>query len=184
MTNFRMKKIDVSVPKNKKSRGFTILKLSALFFLLIWSGYGILSFITAYDFRSPIILQTPIIKKRNATVSPVSKKKHSLLPFVQKVYASEPITPKLAVKVATIKEFGIEHWDAMEQVITPESGFNPYAINPTSGACGLFQANPCSKLGCKLEDIECQVDWGIGYIKARYGTPTNALAFRLVHNWY
>ena len=72
----------------------------------------------------------------------------------------------------------------MEILINKESGFNPYSMNPSSGACGLFQALPCAKLGCDLSNILCQANWGIGYIAARYGTPTAALNFHYLHNWY
>ena len=29
-----------------------------------------------------------------------------------------------------------------------------------------------------------QIAWGLGYIRAAYGTPCNALSFHLGHNWY
>ena len=65
-----------------------------------------------------------------------------------------------------------------------ESGLNPYAVNKSSGACGLFQALPCSKLPCSLSDVACQAKWGVDYIKNRYGNPANALEFHYANNWY
>lgn len=73
--------------------------------------------------------------------------------------------------------FGVEHWDAWEQLGENESGWNPYANNPSSGACGIGQALPCEKMGCENWDYECQVKWMAGYIKERYINPTKALAF-------
>lgn len=88
------------------------------------------------------------------------------------------------VRLATVRHFGENEWSAMQTLVQKESGFNQYARNPSSGACGLYQALPCSKLPCNLDDVNCQAEWGIGYIKGRYGTPSNALAFHYSNGWY
>lgn len=53
-----------------------------------------------------------------------------------------------------------------------ESGNNPNAVNPRSGACGLGQALPCEKLTkhCNLGDYKCQDEWFENYMKNRYGS--------------
>jgi hypothetical protein len=64
-------------------------------------------------------------------------------------------------------EFGDEQWPMVEQLINGESGWNPYAINKSSGACGLFQSLPCSKVlsvAGNLDNIDGQVRWGVDYI--------------------
>jgi hypothetical protein len=71
---------------------------------------------------------------------------------------------------------------AFNELIQKESGWNPHAVNPTSGACGLPQALPCSKI--KDRSPEGQIRWAIQYIQNRYGTPTKALEFHREHNWY
>lgn len=91
---------------------------------------------------------------------------------------------KEQLRLGTVNHFGEHEWGAMQILIGKESGLNPYAINPTSGACGMFQALPCSKLPCELSDVACQVNWGMNYIKNRYGTPSNALDFHKRNNWY
>lgn len=85
-----------------------------------------------------------------------------------------------------IEQWGITEWQSLESLVMVESGWRWNAINPTSGACGLFQALPCEKMGCDLEDIECQLDWGLSYIVNRYQNPTNAYRFWLgqVPHWY
>lgn len=91
------------------------------------------------------------------------------------------------VKKVSDEVFGEEHWLALHILIMKESSWNPKAINPTSEACGLGQALPCSKLlnVCgTLDDVKCQVRWITNYIASRYGNPTNALAFHDRHNWY
>lgn len=51
-----------------------------------------------------------------------------------------------------------------------ESTTNYGAINPDSGACGILQALPCSKLPCVLTDRECQDRWFKNYMVERYGS--------------
>lgn len=65
-----------------------------------------------------------------------------------------------------------------------ESGNNPGAINKSSGACGLGQALPCSKMPCSLSDYACQDNFFTGYMQNRYGTWENAKAFWLSHHWW
>jgi len=65
-----------------------------------------------------------------------------------------------------------------------ESGNNPGAINKSSGACGLGQALPCSKMPCSLSDYACQDQFFTAYMQARYGTWENAKAFWLSHHWW
>jgi hypothetical protein len=72
----------------------------------------------------------------------------------------------------------------MAEIIGRESGFDPYAINEKSGACGLTQALPCGKMNCRLGDWECQLKWQKGYIGKRYGTASQALAFHDINGWY
>jgi hypothetical protein len=65
-----------------------------------------------------------------------------------------------------------------------ESGNNSYAINPYSGACGLGQALPCSKMGCSLSDYICQDNWFTAYALERYGSWYGAYIFWLAHRWW
>lgn len=66
---------------------------------------------------------------------------------------------------------------ALEQLWSGESGWDFTATNPTSGAAGIPQA-----LGHKLPtdyatNPVSQINWGLNYIRQRYGTPSKALAF-------
>jgi hypothetical protein len=73
---------------------------------------------------------------------------------------------------------------ALDQLWSMESGWDPAATNPTSGALGIPQA-----LGHKLPadyatNPVAQIQWGLNYIRQRYGSPVNALAFHLKNGWY
>lgn len=68
------------------------------------------------------------------------------------------------------------------EIVMRESGGDPYAQNPASGASGLFQRVPGSLV--VLGDAEGQVKDGIAYIKNRYSTSENAWEFWRRHHWY
>ncbi len=78
--------------------------------------------------------------------------------------------------------FGAQHWPALYAMWQRESGWNPAARNRSSGACGIPQALPCSKIGDMTP--AGQITWGLGYIASRYGNPTNAWHFWQIHHWY
>lgn len=103
-------------------------------------------------------------------------------PTPQPVIHSSPASGSIATmfRERTAARFGAGQVDAMMQLVGHESGLNPYAVNPSSGACGLPQALPCSKLLAvigSLDNVSGQVDWMIDYIARRYYTPSQALAF-------
>lgn len=77
--------------------------------------------------------------------------------------------------------FGEDDWPALNKLWTRESNWNVNARN-ASGACGIPQALPCSK----IPDMspQGQITWGLGYIKARYGTPQAAWAHSQSYGWY
>lgn len=88
-----------------------------------------------------------------------------------------------------VARFGEDHWQAVYNIISHESGFNPNDVNKKSGACGLFQAKPCNKTiknGYKdyYTNWKMQVEWGLDYIQIRYKTPNNAWKFWQKHHWY
>lgn len=81
-------------------------------------------------------------------------------------------------------------WEAAKWIIQKESGWNPTATNPSSGAYGLFQFNPMggNTLAGYLPDRNpnpaVQADAGARYMKDRYGSPTAAKAFWERNGWY
>jgi hypothetical protein len=83
-----------------------------------------------------------------------------------------------------ISRFYGEEWRQYAELISRESSFNPQAINPTSGACGLAQALPCSKMACELSDVECQLEWIKEYVEGRYGDIETALWHHDYYSWY
>ena len=69
-------------------------------------------------------------------------------------------------------------------IYTKESGNRPNAVNASSGACGLGQALPCSKMPCSLEDYKCQDAYFTDYMIRRYGSWVAAKTFWLNNYWW
>ena len=69
-----------------------------------------------------------------------------------------------------------------------ESNWNPNAHNKSSGAHGIPQSLPASKMASEGDDYytngKTQIKWGLKYIKNRYGTPSNAWAHSQQKGWY
>lgn len=80
-------------------------------------------------------------------------------------------------------EFG-----CLQSLWNQESGWNVCASNPSSGAYGIPQALPGSKMASAGPDWQSnpatQIRWGLGYIKASYGSPCAAWSHEESTGWY
>jgi hypothetical protein len=66
-----------------------------------------------------------------------------------------------------------------------ESGWNPNAVNASSGAYGIPQALPAAwGHPYALGDWRSQIPWGLRYIANRYGSPSGAWDHEVANNWY
>ena len=74
--------------------------------------------------------------------------------------------------------FGAGEWPCLDQLFTAESGWNWSASNATSGAYGIPQALPGSKMASAgadwLVNPVTQIRWGLSYVESRYGSPCHA----------
>lgn len=79
-------------------------------------------------------------------------------------------------------------WDALNQIAMAESGWCQAATNPGSGAYGIPQALPGSKMATAGSDWRTnpstQIKWMLQYIKQRYGNPVNAWNFHKANGFY
>lgn len=77
-------------------------------------------------------------------------------------------------------------WTNVDYIVTRESGWNPSAVNPSSGACGLAQFLPCStaKAGANWNDPVNALSRQYAYVNARYGGYGGAVSFWQVNHWY
>lgn len=96
------------------------------------------------------------------------------------MYANDVI--QLGYDMAAARGWTGSQWDALYKLWMKESGWNANSVNNSSGACGIPQAYPCSKITDK--SAAGQITWGLNYIKGRYGNPEAAWAHFLRTNSY
>lgn len=75
-------------------------------------------------------------------------------------------------------------WWAVDSIVKRESGWNPNAVNPSSGACGLGQQLPCGKWAGAWNDPVAALKGQYRYVTARYGGYSQAVAFWNSNHWY
>ena len=79
-------------------------------------------------------------------------------------------------------------YNAFSHIVERESGWNVGATNASSGAYGLVQALPGSKMAAAGSDwktnAQPQIKWGLDYMKSRYGSPVGAWNFWQANGWY
>ncbi|MFF0202306.1 transglycosylase SLT domain-containing protein [Streptomyces sp. NPDC005017] len=81
-----------------------------------------------------------------------------------------------------------DQWTCFSNIVDHESSWNYQAVNPSSGAYGLFQALPGSKMISAGADWQTnpatQIKWGLSYMDDRYGSPCGAWSFWQANHWY
>ncbi|MEU5000793.1 transglycosylase SLT domain-containing protein [Streptomyces sp. NPDC021622] len=81
-----------------------------------------------------------------------------------------------------------DQFQCFSNIVDHESTWNYQASNPSSGAYGLVQALPGSKMASAGADWQTnpatQIKWGLNYMNDRYGSPCGAWDFWQANNWY
>ncbi|MEU9316807.1 transglycosylase SLT domain-containing protein [Streptomyces sp. NPDC048295] len=79
-------------------------------------------------------------------------------------------------------------FQCFSNIVQRESGWNHHATNASSGAYGLVQALPGSKMASAGADWRTnpttQIKWGVDYMNSRYGSPCAAWSFWQANHWY
>ncbi|MBO8187570.1 transglycosylase SLT domain-containing protein [Streptomyces spirodelae] len=83
---------------------------------------------------------------------------------------------------------GAGQYQCFSNIVSRESGWNYKATNASSGAYGLVQALPGSKMASAGADWRTnpatQIKWGLNYMNDRYGSPCGAWDFWQANHWY
>jgi Transglycosylase SLT domain len=106
------------------------------------------------------------------------------------VAAPAPVDPyaglsayQIAERIVPSGEFAAFAW-----IVTHESGWDVHATNPSSGAYGLGQALPATKMAPYgsdyLNNPVTQIKWALAYMNERYGSPNAAQVWWENHGWY
>jgi hypothetical protein len=94
----------------------------------------------------------------------------------------------LAEQLAAARGWINQQWLCLNALWTKESQFKLGAMNHTSGAYGIPQADPPEKMALVGADWRTnpntQIEWGEDHIAAVYGTPCAAEAHSRLDNWY
>ncbi|NNH02509.1 lytic transglycosylase domain-containing protein [Microbacterium ulmi] len=94
----------------------------------------------------------------------------------------------IAYDMVKARGWGDDEFACLVALWNKESGWRVNAYNRGSGAYGIPQALPGSKMGSAGADWETnpatQIAWGLGYIGGRYGTPCGAWGHSQSTGWY
>ncbi len=107
--------------------------------------------------------------------------------------ASAPAQPSGSaqqIAAGMLSSFGwsADQFSCLDSLWNRESGWSVSASNPTSGAYGIPQALPGSKMASAGADWQTnpatQIRWGLGYIQSTYGSPCAAWSHSQASGWY
>lgn len=94
----------------------------------------------------------------------------------------------IAFRLVSRRLWSHSQFRCLDSLWTRESNWNHQAHNPSSGAYGIPQALPGSKMsgsgGDWRSNPATQISWGLRYIKSRYGSPCGAWGHFRSSNWY
>ncbi|UFU07396.1 G5 domain-containing protein [Ruania halotolerans] len=94
----------------------------------------------------------------------------------------------IARSMVEARGWGGDQWSCLDSLWQRESNWNPYAQNPSSGAYGIPQSLPGTKMASAGSDWRTnpatQITWGLNYIEGRYGTPCGAWSHSESVGWY
>ncbi|GAA5072672.1 hypothetical protein GCM10023259_072770 [Thermocatellispora tengchongensis] len=100
----------------------------------------------------------------------------------------DPGSNKALGKQMMLARWGEDQWGCLEKLWDKESHWNERAMNRYSGAYGIPQALPGTKMASAGSDWQTnpatQIKWGLGYIAGRYKTPCGAWAHSQSVGWY
>lgn len=95
---------------------------------------------------------------------------------------------ELGMKLCADAGFSASQCADLGRLWERESGWDHKVANSSSGAFGIPQSLPGSKMASAGGDWRTnpatQIKWGLGYIKGRYGNPSSAWAHSQSHGWY
>ncbi|MGW1545099.1 aggregation-promoting factor C-terminal-like domain-containing protein [Streptomyces sp. NPDC002309] len=103
-------------------------------------------------------------------------------------HAAPGASPTQAQAIAKKMIPDAAQYNAFSKIVEHESGWDVDATNASSGAYGLVQALPGNKMATAGADwktnAQTQIEWGLDYMKSRYGSPVGAWNFWQANGWY
>lgn len=137
------------------------------------------------------------VERGKPSVPPIAGQAHSVAkpkprprpkPVVRTVARSAGLPSVADARNYARSRLSATEWSCLDALWTRESSWNPHATNPSTGAYGIPQALPGSKMGSVASDWRdnpvTQVRWGLGYIASAYGTACSAWSHSQRYGWY
>lgn len=156
--------------------------------------------------KVPVVAKKVTTKNAQKKKKTVQKKKKAIKKSTKKVQKKKVVkkkkktykTYRIAYNKSEVQayahdlvlSYGWSEYDfeCLVKLWNRESSWNLNAVNKRSGACGIPQSLPCSKMKSAGADYrtnyKTQIRWGLNYIKARYGSPANAWGHSQRKGWY
>ncbi|MTE23020.1 hypothetical protein [Microbacterium sp. ZXX196] len=129
--------------------------------------------------------QDRIAAKKKAEAAAAAEAEAEALAAANTVEGAKATAASLA---ADTYGWGSDQFSCLDSLWTKESGWNYQASNASSGAYGIPQSLPGSKMSTVAADWQTnattQITWGLDYIARAYGTPCSAWAHSQAVNWY
>lgn len=133
--------------------------------------------------------------KTTKTTKNAQKTTNKVQKTTEKVVKSTKTVQKFNVKASKSEMqqyarsiLSAKDYEALDFIITHESGWNANNVNKKSGASGLCQSLPASKMAISGKDYKTnyktQINWCILYCNTRYGSIQKAKQFWLKHHWF
>ena len=138
---------------------------------------------------------------KKAAAARIADAQSSAVPAAQPVTGAQPSpSPTVAAPAASgspqqiaeamLGSFGwsSSQFSCLDPLWAHESGWSATAYNAGSGAYGIPQALPGSRMASAgpdwQTDAATQIRWGLEYIQATYGSPCGAWAHEQATGWY
>lgn len=125
------------------------------------------------------------------TTEPVDQVVHvgtMVLPDPSTIKVDPGSAQAIGKQLAAARGWGDQQFACLVELWNRESGWRVNAGNKSSGAYGIPQSLPGSKMASVGADWRTnpatQITWGLNYIANRYGTPCNADARQKAQGWY
>lgn len=146
---------------------------------------------------------TPVVKKSISRPSESPKPTPTVIPTPSPSVAPSPapVAPKPVVQQAPVAPVSSSHlalaeaagisagdFQYVDYIVSHESGWNTFATNASSGAYGMCQSLPGSKMASAGADWQTnpvtQLSWCNSYAQSRYGGWYGAYIFWVNHHWW
>lgn len=123
---------------------------------------------------SPAAVRTETVRSTPSALAPAPSSGGVTSPEENKAYARS---------ILSVADFV-----CLNFIAEKESGWSTTATNASSGAYGLAQSLPAGKMASSGADYltngKTQVNWMVGYLTSRYGSPCGGMAFWQANHWY